>query len=371
MASVSNGGVVTAVGEGSATITAESKPLLWGARPVTTTFAVTVCAEKEGSVLTVRAGDTLTLEATVQNRKTVWRSADPAVATVSDDGVVTAVSEGRTNITARTQTRRYFWFFYWGRPVITTQVFHVEVVPAAEAFWKVTFVTGEGSAVAEQAVKAGLTVQKPADPVRSGYTFGGWYADAALTVPYDFAAPVAADLTLYAKWKLEMPANPTPTDEYYWNNSKEVVDVVNAAQSQDVITEADAAALFTARGFDSELAVYEYSIQGEYLDENGVVAEAGEKRPVYYTYYTADNGALWTVYIINGRLMAYPASLVYEARMEAEVLVSESREITSYDNESNQFYVTIPKDSAVIVKVVDKIDAATLNVFTLEEAARQ
>ena len=33
------------------------------------------------------------------------------------------------------------------------------------------------------------------------YTFEGWYTDEACTEAYDFAAPVTADLTLYAKWE--------------------------------------------------------------------------------------------------------------------------------------------------------------------------
>ena len=64
---------------------------------------------------------------------------------------------------------------------------------------KVSFETGEGSKVDFQTTSDGKLV-KPADPTREGYTFGGWYTDEACTQAYDFSTPVAADLTLYAKW---------------------------------------------------------------------------------------------------------------------------------------------------------------------------
>lgn len=65
---------------------------------------------------------------------------------------------------------------------------------------KVSFNAGEGSKVDFQTTAANGSVAKPADPTREGYTFGGWYTDAACTKAYDFSAAVTADMTLYAKW---------------------------------------------------------------------------------------------------------------------------------------------------------------------------
>ena len=65
----------------------------------------------------------------------------------------------------------------------------------------VTFNTDGGSFVETQVVTKGQKVQKPADPVKTGYSFINWYADAAFTTVYDFNAPVAGDITLFAKWK--------------------------------------------------------------------------------------------------------------------------------------------------------------------------
>ena len=82
--------------------------------------------------------------------------------------------------------------------------------------YTVTFETSGGSAVNPVTVDAVSTVTKPADPMKSGYTFGGWYKDSTLQTPWDFAnGTVTADTTLYAKWTANPPApsydDPDPT----------------------------------------------------------------------------------------------------------------------------------------------------------------
>ena len=69
-------------------------------------------------------------------------------------------------------------------------------------FHSVSFNANGGSSSAQTVeVPAGLTVGKPSDPVRAGFTFAGWTSDKAGTQPYDFSAAVNADLELYAQWK--------------------------------------------------------------------------------------------------------------------------------------------------------------------------
>lgn len=64
----------------------------------------------------------------------------------------------------------------------------------------VTFETGEANTSSSVVVDAGGTVQKPADPTRSGYTFGGWFSNEALTDPVTFPLTAEGDMTIYAKW---------------------------------------------------------------------------------------------------------------------------------------------------------------------------
>lgn len=82
--------------------------------------------------------------------------------------------------------------------------------------YTVAFDTNGGRAVAPVTVDAGSTVTKPADPMKSGHNFGGWYWDSTLQTPWNFANDtVTADTTLYAKWTVNPPApsydDPDPT----------------------------------------------------------------------------------------------------------------------------------------------------------------
>ncbi len=60
----------------------------------------------------------------------------------------------------------------------------------------VTF-KSDDQVVKTETVKKGKTVAKPADPVKDGYDFTGWFLDGK---EYDFGTPVTSDITLVAKW---------------------------------------------------------------------------------------------------------------------------------------------------------------------------
>jgi len=62
-------------------------------------------------------------------------------------------------------------------------------------------------------VEHGSFLTKPADPVKAGYTFAGWYTDRALAIEWDFASnPVEVNMALFAKWVVE-PASVTITED--------------------------------------------------------------------------------------------------------------------------------------------------------------
>lgn len=63
-----------------------------------------------------------------------------------------------------------------------------------------------------QKVKYGEAYTVPTPVEKEGYTFDGWFADEAFTVPFDFEAPATIDgeVNIYAKWKSLTPA---PTEE--------------------------------------------------------------------------------------------------------------------------------------------------------------
>jgi uncharacterized repeat protein (TIGR02543 family)/LPXTG-motif cell wall-anchored protein len=60
---------------------------------------------------------------------------------------------------------------------------------------------GGAATVPEQTVEYQAVAVAPEPPLRPHFTFAGWFTDLAdATTEYDFATPVEADLTLYAKW---------------------------------------------------------------------------------------------------------------------------------------------------------------------------
>lgn len=80
---------------------------------------------------------------------------------------------------------------------------------------RVTFQSNGGSGVAPAEVLRGTPLTPPQAPTRSGYRFTGWYSDYDLTRPWDFNAPVTADMTLYAAWQ-PLPAAAPSVGPWAW-----------------------------------------------------------------------------------------------------------------------------------------------------------
>ena len=78
----------------------------------------------------------------------------------------------------------------------------------------VTFDSAGGSEVAPQSVPQGQPAQRPADPIKDGYTFIGWYDKDDL--PYNnmpewnFSYSVTKDMVLVAQWMEPMPISTEP-----------------------------------------------------------------------------------------------------------------------------------------------------------------
>ena len=75
------------------------------------------------------------------------------------------------------------------------------VADAPASSWTVHFLGTDGvSGPTLMEVKHGDRVARPADPVRNGHVFLGWYLDDLYTRAYDFNAPVTQNLYLYPLW---------------------------------------------------------------------------------------------------------------------------------------------------------------------------
>ncbi len=61
-------------------------------------------------------------------------------------------------------------------------------------------------------VNKGSKIKAPADPLREGYFFAGWYIDAVCTAAYNFNTLASANVSLYAKWLLKWTFEAEYTD---------------------------------------------------------------------------------------------------------------------------------------------------------------
>lgn len=168
-------------------------------------------------------------------------------------------------------------------------------------------------------------------------------------------------------------STPSPNqDDYetayeYYNNNAEVIKAEDVQDSGDVLSESDALSLLYSRGFNTYPITYAYDISGTYCGDTESDETSTDKHPMYNTFYVSSTGEVWTIYIIGDAVFAYPALFNLENDNSKQVIVSESAELVSYDDESNTFFVTIPSEAASLVKIVERIDAETLDKLTREE----
>lgn len=95
----------------------------------------------------------------------------------------------------------------------TTTVYRVEIMGYPE----IHFETNGGSEVQDiEQTAFNVVASQPADPVRDGYDFTGWFTDEGCTQAFDWSQGLKTDITLYAGWEAngDTPVDPelTPDD---------------------------------------------------------------------------------------------------------------------------------------------------------------
>ncbi|SDR73190.1 InlB B-repeat-containing protein [Microterricola viridarii] len=159
-----------------------------------------------------------------------WTAVAPVTVTVSFDGnghgasvAPVTVAVGATVAKPTDPTAAGFTFDGWfsdaaltvpvvfPAPVSASTTFYAKWSAVAPVTVTVSFDTNGHGTVAPVTVVTGGTVAKPVDPTAAGFTFNGWFSDAALTVPADFSAPVSASTTFFAKWTAVATPTPNPT----------------------------------------------------------------------------------------------------------------------------------------------------------------
>ena len=71
-----------------------------------------------------------------------------------------------------------------------------------DRIFTLSFDTNGGNEIKSQRYAEGNPIYQPTAPVRTGYTFSGWFADQGLSQPFDFteARMPGQDMTIYAGW---------------------------------------------------------------------------------------------------------------------------------------------------------------------------
>ena len=69
-----------------------------------------------------------------------------------------------------------------------------------DGIYTVNFKTNGAAIIQSQQVEKNGKAEKPADPEKEGYIFGGWYTDYACTDKFSFSTKITSSITLYAKW---------------------------------------------------------------------------------------------------------------------------------------------------------------------------
>lgn len=154
-------------------------------------------------------------------------------------------------------------------------------------------------------------------------------------------------------------------EEYYSQNG-DLIDKYSAEESDDVQSEKQALVDMENRGFNDYPVYSDYLISGEYTGMIEI-SETDEIHPSYQTSYITSEGDIWTIFLMNGAVIANPVSYNMQSGRNVQLILSESEKIMGYDSETNMFYEVKINESELIVKVVDRIDAQTLDKLSVEE----
>lgn len=131
------------------------------------------------------------------------------------------IQEGGKVTRPATPTRAGYTFVSWmlgsseydfNSPVTSNMILVAKWNEIAKKNYTISFNSNGGTNVSSQTVSEGGKIARPSDPVRAGYTFGGWLLNGNL---YDFNLPVTNNITLVAKWNQKnYTVKVTSVDQY-------------------------------------------------------------------------------------------------------------------------------------------------------------
>ena len=162
--------------------------------------------------------------------------------------------------------------------------------------------------------------------------------------------------------------NDVDAEKYYNENSQKVLSVTPAEKSDNVLSEAQVSKELSSRGFGKNSSItYDYNIDGSTKKNTKINAKSDSVHPQYSVVFMTKNGDYWNINVCNGSISAYPVTYNLEHGDGTELIITESKSVTSYDSATNCFYETIPKEKVLVVKQVPEITAKALEELTAQE----
>lgn len=160
---------------------------------------------------------------------------------------------------------------------------------------------------------------------------------------------------------------PTFDADKYFRENTTLVSSTDVAVSDSNVTEYEVYNLLSERGFTGVSVTYEYNMDGTYCGSREISIYSSAQHPIYQAYYVAQSGDAWMILVVNGSVFASPISYNFSDGTKAQVIISETDTITSYDSTANKYYVNIPNKSETVIKTVAEINAETLEKLNIEE----
>ena len=182
----------------------------------------------------------------------------------------------------------------------------------------------------------------------------------------DYIAEGEKDSLEQVNSEMDLYYDRTITAEEYYEQNGKILSVVKATESDTIQTEQEIIDFLNQRGFSQFPITQDYYMNGE-LSGAVVESETPNSYPSYTTSYITDNGDVWTINVINGRITAFPETYNFNSDLDAPVIISEKMSIMSYDSITNTFFETVPNSDVLIVKTISVIDAQALEKLTIEE----
>ncbi len=87
--------------------------------------------------------------------------------------------------------------------ITESMVLYAQWTPVPIATYTVFFDACNGTPIAKQTVQSGKQATIPSDPVKTGFSFLGWFTSVSGGLQFDFSTPITADVRLYAHWAEE------------------------------------------------------------------------------------------------------------------------------------------------------------------------